>query len=240
MIPGLFVTGTDTGVGKTRVAAAIVRSLISSGHNVGVLKPIATGAVHRDGGWRCEDAEILNQAAGGNLALNEVVPILYADPVAPSVAARLAGERDLSFARIVESTRSAIQASSDRCELIVIEGTGGLLCPLANNSTVADLAIVLDFPLLIVARRGLGTLNHVLLTVEAARSRGLRVVGVILNGADATTNALAEATNADELSRRLGLIPVLADVPHQIEPEALYHSLVDVDWYQRALRPRWG
>jgi dethiobiotin synthetase len=113
----------------------------------------------------------------------------------------------------------------------VVEGVGGFLCPLTDDATVADLAIRLDFPLVVVARRGLGTLNHTLLTVEAAHLRGLRLAGVVLNGAEPPANALAEATNREELSRRLDRVAVLAELDHVPDPAVLWKGLDGVDWY---------
>ena len=121
---------------------------------------------------------------------------------------------------------------------MVVEGVGGLLCPLAEGITVADLAVRLDYPLVIVARRGLGTLNHTLLTVEAALSRSLRVAGVVLNGAEPTVDPVAEATNPAELARRLGPMPILADLPHGIDEEAAAVVMNGLDWYNRASGPR--
>ncbi len=121
---------------------------------------------------------------------------------------------------------------------MVVEGVGGLLCPLAEGITVADLAVRLDYPLVVVARRGLGTLNHTLLTVEAAVSRSLRVAGVVLNGAEPTTDPIAEATNPSELARRLGPVPILAELPHDPGGEAAAVVLRGLDWYNRASRPR--
>ena len=120
---------------------------------------------------------------------------------------------------------------------MVVEGVGGLLCPLAEGMTVADLAIALDYPLVVVARRGLGTLNHTLLTVEAALARGLRVAGVVLNGSEPTADPLAEATNPGELARRLPGVAVLAEVPHG-EDALTGGGLGVVDWWGRALVPR--
>src|SRR6516162_3253545 len=179
---GLFVTGTDTGVGKTFVAAAIARSLIAAGREVGVLKPVATGAERVGEGWRCADAEALIEAIGGGVPLDRVAPLRFEEPLAPSVAARRLGS-PLDRARVLSVVGDALAWWAGRAEVMVVEGVGGLLCPLAEGTTVADLAVALDYPLVIVARRGLGTLNHTLLTVEAARLRGLRVAGVVLNGA---------------------------------------------------------
>ena len=121
---------------------------------------------------------------------------------------------------------------------MIVEGVGGLLCPLAEGITVADLAIRLDYPVVVVARRSLGTLNHTLLTVEAALARALRVAGVILNGAEPTTDPIAEATNPAELARRLGPVPILAVLPHEIGDTAAAVVVNDLDWYNRASGPR--
>jgi dethiobiotin synthetase len=121
---------------------------------------------------------------------------------------------------------------------MVVEGVGGLLCPLAEGATVADLAIALDFPLIVVARRGLGTLNHTLLTVEAARCRGLRMAGVVLNGAEPTVDPIAEQTNPSELSRRLGEVPLLADLPFGANLDTLLAAMPDLDLLGRAAPSR--
>jgi dethiobiotin synthetase len=186
-----------------------------------------------------DDAEQLIAAIGGDVTTAEVCPIAFREPLAPPVAARRTGaslQADDVFARTLE----AIRHWQDRraAEVMVVEGVGGLLCPLAEGITVADLAVRLDYPLVVVARRGLGTLNHTLLTVEAALFRSLRVAGVILNGAEPTTEAIAEATNSAELARRLGPIPILADLPHEPGAEAASVVLDGLDWYNRAGRPR--
>jgi dethiobiotin synthetase len=125
---------------------------------------------------------------------------------------------------------------------MVVEGVGGLLCPIAEGATVADLAIALDYPLLVVAHRGLGTINHTLMTVEAARTRGLRVAGLLLNGARPTTDPIAESTNAEELSRRLPGVAILGEWPHR--PDATAFDLPApvvaevATWYPLAMTPR--
>lgn len=237
-LPGLLVTGTDTGVGKTRIAAAIAGLLAGKGLRVGVLKPVATGAARVGGGWRVDDAEVLREAIGGAVPIERVAPLVFEAPLAPPVAARLGGGT-LSAEAVREAVRDALAWWENRAELMIVEGVGGLLCPLAEGATVADLATWLDHPLVVVARRGLGTLNHTLLTVEAARRRALRVAGVVLNGAEPTADPLAEATNAGELARRLDGVALLADVPHAEAPESLLDSLRVVDWNGLAQRPRW-
>lgn len=236
-LPGLFVVGTDTGVGKTRVAAAIAWALQREGRRVGVLKPVATGATRTpDGGWWCGDAERLVEAIDNDVPRERVAPIVFEEPLAPSVAARRSGS-PLLQETVQHAVADALAWWADRAEVMVVEGIGGLLCPLAEGTTVADLAVGLDFPLVIVARRGLGTLNHTLLTVEAARHRSLRVAGLVLNSPTTEANDAAEATCAGELARRLEGMPVLAELIHDAN-DGLRDPLIFVDWYQRARPPR--
>ena len=238
MVRGLFVTGTDTGVGKTRVAAGIVARLRAQGRRVGVVKPVASGAEQAaDGRLVWTDAEALASAAGG-VDPNRVVPLRYEPPLAPPIAARLAGA-PLTHDQVREATESALAWwVGQGAEVVVVEGVGGLLCPLAEETTVADLAIDLDLPLVVVARRGLGTLNHTLLTVEAARLRGLRLAGVVLNGSEPPDNLLAEATNPAELVQRLGGVALLGEVPHDPAGPVVPSELDLVDWYGWAQPPR--
>ena len=231
-LSGIFVVGTDTGVGKTHIAAALTRAIVRDGRKVGVLKPVATGATQSPDGWICDDAARLIAALENPAPLERVVPLLYSDPLAPSLAARRAG-KPLSQAHVEAVTNKALAWWSERVDVIVVEGIGGLLCPLAEGTTLADLAVALDFPLLIVARRGLGTLNHTLLTVEAANFRSLRIAGIVLNSPEPQTDSLAEALSAQELSRRLPGIAVLAEIDHQ--PDAAWpDSSLFVNWYQQA------
>ncbi len=155
-LPGLFVVGTDTGVGKTFVASAIARTWRLAGRRVGVLKPVASGASVLEGRLVSDDAERLIEAVGGGIPHERVAPIVFEEPLAPPVAARRQGT-PLAMAR-GRSRRSqeCLDWWAERAEVMVVEGVGGLLCPLAEGTTVADLAILLDYPLLIVAHRGLG------------------------------------------------------------------------------------
>jgi dethiobiotin synthetase len=240
-LPGLFVIGTDTGVGKTCVASSIARCLVREGRRVGVLKPLATGVPA--GAGRGDDAARLIAAAGGAIAPERVVPLCFEPPLAPAVAARRLGRR-LEPAEVERALDSALAWWRDRAEVMVVEGIGGLLTPLAEGTTLADLAVRLDYPLVVVARRALGTLNHTLLTIEAALRRGLRIVGIVLNGTAPAGDpgaALAELTNAEELARRLDGIAVLAEVPFHAGPETadFLDDLGGIDWARRALLPRW-
>jgi dethiobiotin synthetase len=238
-LKGLFVTGTDTGVGKTRVAAAIARALRTEGRSVGVLKPAATGATRTENGeWHSEDAEHLIDAIGGGVPIERVAPLLYEEPLAPCVAARRRGE-PLTAARLQQAVADALQLwCAQGAEVIVVEGVGGWLCPLAEGGTVADLAFALDFPVLLVALLGLGTLNHTLLTVESIQRRSLRIAGVILNSPEPATGSTAEATNPEELSRRLPPgVAILDQLPHG-DDCALRARLCNMEWSERTSRPR--
>jgi dethiobiotin synthetase len=216
---GLFITGTDTGVGKTTITVGLIQLLRRQGWSVRVSKPVATGAGQIGGRWISEDTIALAQAAG-QTNLDEITPWAFPEPVAPPVAARLNG-RQLNLNAIASSVRGADRPAS----IMLVEGIGGLLCPLTEADTVAGLAKAVDLPLLIVARRKLGTLNHTLLTVEAAKSRGLRISGLIVNETEPCRD-LAAATNVDEL-RRLIDVPLLAVVPHGRD---VADALSSVDW----------
>jgi dethiobiotin synthetase len=230
---GLFVVGTDTGVGKTRVAAAIARGLSAGGYRVGVLKPVASGATVTDGAWHCEDADLLIEAIGGGVAIEHVAPLLFEEPLAPAVAARRLGV-PLAFQTLAERTQEALAWWSERADVMIVEGVGGLLTPMAEGASVADLAVLVDYPLVIVARRSLGTLNHTLMTVDCALQRGLRIAGIVLNSPEPSAATLAEETNAMELARLLDQIPILGELGFQDDPARLSIAEDPADWYDRA------
>lgn len=174
---GIFVTGTDTGVGKTIVAAGIARYLHDRGIRVGVLKPVTSGALEADGRLVSEDAELLRWAARSTAPAGDTAPYVLREPLAPSEAAR----RDGLIIRY-ERIREAFDRLEGNHDFLIVEGAGGLLVPLADDLLVADLAKHLELPLLIVARPDLGTVNHTLMTCECARSRGIGVLGIVING----------------------------------------------------------
>lgn len=204
---GFFITGTDTGVGKTVVAAALAIVLRESGRDVGVFKPVASGCVRRREGLVSEDAEFLAKAAEAPETLEEISPIRLEAPLAPTVAAARAGvETDL------EPMWEAWRRLRDAHEILLVEGIGGILCPVTPAMSVADLAKEFRLPLLVVARSTLGTINHTALTIEAARARGLAVAGVVINRYNHESPDLAEMTSPDEIwrvtgARVLGLVP---------------------------------
>jgi dethiobiotin synthetase len=221
---GLFITATDTGVGKTVVTEALVRLLRRQGQGVRVCKPVAAGARWVKGRWVSDDTIKLAEAAGIEDDWEQVTPWVWPEPVAPSLAARRAGAA-VTLAEIVEAVR--VRGRADKP--LLVEGVGGLLCPLTDTETVADLAGMLALPLIVVTRRSLGTLNHTLLTLEAAAQRGLHVAGVVVNETT-PPQGLADETNVDELRRRI-TAPILAVVPHQPHPpiDAL-PALAAVEW----------
>jgi dethiobiotin synthetase len=204
---GFFITGTDTGVGKTVVAAALAIVLRESGRDVGVFKPVASGCVRRREGLVSEDAEFLAKAAEAPETLEEISPIRFEAPLAPTVAAARAGvETDL------EPMWEAWRRLRDAHEILLVEGIGGILCPVTPAMSVADLAKEFRLPLLVVARSTLGTINHTALVIEAARARGLAVAGVVINRYNHESPDLAEMTSPDEIWRVTG-VRVLGLVP---------------------------
>jgi dethiobiotin synthetase len=215
---GLFVTATDTGVGKTEVACALVSAARADGLDAVGMKPAQSGVVAGEP----SDADRLRAASGAAEPFDAICPYSFAAPLAPAVAARAEG-RDVSFARIVDAAR----ALAARHAAVVVEGAGGLLVPLTERETFADLAVALALPVAVVARAGLGTVNHTALTVEALRRRGLAVVALVLNrtGPDDDPSV---PHNAAEIARLTGLAPVatLPFVPDIAAREVALRSML--------------
>jgi dethiobiotin synthetase len=166
---GLFVTGTDTGVGKSVLAASVCAALAARGERVAAFKPVVTGLDDEPGEFG-HDHELLAAAANAGQAPEDVAPYRFGPPLSPHLAAELAGER-IEPARLLEARAH---------ELLVCEGVGGLMVPITTGYLVRDLAVDIALPVVVAARTGLGTINHTLLTVEAARTAGLRVAGVVM------------------------------------------------------------
>ena len=205
---GLFFTGTDTGVGKTYVTALVARALTGAGCRVGVYKPVASGV--GDGGFE-EDAVLLWNAAGRPGELERVCPQRFAAPLAPHLAARAEGRRIDA-----ELLRTGVDYWRQRSDVVLAEGAGGLMSPLGEDEYVADLAYDLGYPLVVVARNALGTINQTLQTlISAAAFRdGLPVAGVVLNQPSSPDDDASLASNRRELEVRCGP-PVLAEVSWQ-------------------------
>jgi dethiobiotin synthetase len=199
---GCFVSGTDTGVGKTVVGRTLVAALRARGVDVGVLKPIETGV----GAAGPADALALRAAAGVNDPLDAICPQRFALPAAPTVAAAAEGRRvDL------DAVQQAFEAIAARRDFTLVEGAGGLLVPAAEGVTMADLAARFGLPLLVVARAALGTINHTLLTLEAAAARKLELVGVVISHAG---GELSGADSANLVALRDALGPqLLGEIP---------------------------
>lgn len=210
----LFVTGTDTGVGKTYVSQALIKGWRAQGLRVGVMKPCETG-LKESGVWGPpQDAEKLLSASGASLTLDEVCPFRFGEPMAPAEVAALEGG-DVSF----DTIESGFHAIAERHDVTLVEGAGGLLVPYSGSLTAADLIARLKIPLIVVARIGLGTINHTCLTVEAVRARGLELLGVVFTRAE--DPALSppgpdEARNPDAVARLCG-IKILANLPFSPE-----------------------
>lgn len=225
MSPGLFVTGTDTGVGKTLVACAVAAALRARGIDVGAMKPVETGV----GPAGPSDAHALAAAAGDGDPLELVCPQRFALAAAPSVAAAEAGGRV-----DVDAIRRAFDALAGRHEWLVVEGAGGLLVPLRDDFAMADLAGELALPLLVVARAALGTINHTLLTLEAAAARGLRVAGVVVSHG-AVPIAPADGANLGALRGALG--PLLRGEVRTLKPgESVPAGAIDIDGLLESVR----
>jgi dethiobiotin synthetase len=171
---GLFVTGTDTGVGKTVVAGSLCAALAARGERVAAFKPVVTGLDEAVDEWP-RDHELLSAAGGGRQSPDHVAPLVFGPPVSPHHAAELAGAaiEPLELA-------AAARAAAEGTDVLICEGVGGLLVPLTTGYLIRDLALELDLPLVVAARPGLGTINHTLLTLEAARAAGLEVSAVVI------------------------------------------------------------
>lgn len=213
---GLFITGTDTGVGKTAVAAGIVRLLRTDSACVGAYKPVASGSVTGPNGLCWGDVEELHSALGGEYSREVICPQRFHAAVAPPIAARM--EETVVNP---DQLRAGALWWRDRVEVLVVEGAGGLLSPITETESNADLAIDLGFPLLVVSRLSLGTINHTLLTLEAARARGLPVAGILLNQAIPPDPAdQSSETNPAELAMRT-TVPLLGVIPFQVGSDLL-------------------
>jgi dethiobiotin synthetase len=234
-IPGLFVTGTDTGVGKTVVAGAIAHWFHRRHRRVAVCKIAATGCARRREGLVSEDAEFLAVCADAKHPLDLIAPLRYAEPLAPAIAAQRAG-RPIDWFML----GNAIRLMSQSSDVMIIEGVGGIMVPMDEDHTVLDVAVALKIPAIVVARPGLGTINHTLLTVRALRSAGVQVAGVVVNRYPPDSAGIAEETNPRAIEH-WGKVPVVCVVPDEplaqaplTLPPGIVAAIEQVDWEQRA------
>ncbi|WP_076998547.1 dethiobiotin synthase [Variovorax sp. KK3] len=212
MTPHCFVTGTDTGVGKTLVSSAILFSLAASGLRAVGMKPVAAGVEQIDGEWINEDVLHLDAAGNVEAPLALRCPYLLRAPMSPHLAAHDEGVRIE-----LPTLRSAYEALAQRADVVVVEGAGGFRVPLADDLDGADLAQALGLPVVLVVGLRLGCLNHALLTAEAIRARGLRLAGWA--GSVVDPHMLALQANVDTLRARLNA-PFLGVVPRLAAPDA--------------------
>jgi dethiobiotin synthetase len=236
-IPALLVTGTDTGVGKTLVAGAIGDWFRRRAFRVSVLKPCATGCVHRREGLVSEDAEFLAHCANARFPLDVICPQCYAEPLAPAVAAERA-HKPLDW----EAIDRSITAMSAESDVMIVEGVGGLMVPMDAKHTFRDVAVWMNVPTVVVARPGLGTINHTLLTINSLREANVPIAGVVINRYPPDSASIAEETNPRAIEK-WGKVPVLCLVPEdklgglQL-PDGIVAAIDTVDWEKLTGRKR--
>ncbi len=203
-----FITGTDTGVGKTVVTAALATALRLQGLRVGVMKPVETGCPQEEGYLLPQDALFLCAAAKCTAPQELIAPYTFAEPVAPAIAAELAG-----ITINIKYIRSCYERLRAEHDVVLVEGAGGLLVPLTEHLCMQDIAVELGLPVLIVARNMLGTINHTALTVTVARERS-HILGVVLNSTQFPAPFdIATQTNREAL-QRWGRAPLCCQLPY--------------------------
>jgi dethiobiotin synthetase len=207
MRTGIFITATDTGVGKTIVSAGLILALKARGLNVGYMKPVESGCPVLDGEVVPQDVRFIREVCGIRDDLDLMCPYRLKAGAAPSIASRLE-ETHIDISYIVDQY---FQLSLMH-EIVVVEGVGGLMVPLNNSELVTDLILQLGLETVIVARPGLGTINHSLLTINLAKMMGIAVAGVVINGFGKEAIGLPERTNPDEIAH-FGNVPVLGILP---------------------------
>ena len=210
---GLFITGTDTEVGKTYVATLIVKDLVAAGHRVGVYKPVASDCVLDGPQLVSEDAVALWEAANRPLSLEAVCPQRFRAPLAPHLAARNEG-RELDTTLL----REGLSRWVGECDIVVVEGAGGLMSPISDDEYFADLAYDLNYPVLVVSPNVIGAINQTLQTLVTASCfrGGIHVAGVILNDSRMFDGDLSMETNRQQIASR-SMAPVLTRVQYEAD-----------------------
>jgi dethiobiotin synthetase len=231
----LFVTGTDTEIGKTFVSCALLHGFKRAGLRAAAMKPIAAGAIERDGEWHNEDADQLDAAAGVVLPPEIRTPYLLKAPAAPHIVAAHEGV-SLDMARIVECHEEAAK----RADVVVVEGVGGFRVPLSDEHDTADLACALALPVVLVVGVRLGCISHALLSAEAIAARGLRLAGWVANivAPDMLYREENIETVGKWLARKHGA-PLIGTVPHLAPPSAEKAAqAIDIEGLLNVLRMR--
>jgi dethiobiotin synthetase len=216
---GWFVTGTDTGVGKTWVSVSLMHALREQGHRVLAMKPVASGCAKTEEGLRSGDALMLQEAASSSLPYERLNPYAFEAAIAPHIAARHAGV-SIDMGRLAREAR----ALGTECDYLVVEGVGGWYVPLSGQEKVSDLAVRIGLPVVLVVGMRLGCINHALLTAESIEHSGLKLAGWVANLVDPHMEAVAE--NVRDLSLRLrapllGLLPYM----HGHHPRQAVHAM---------------
>ncbi|MBF6570805.1 MAG: dethiobiotin synthase [Candidatus Binataceae bacterium] len=216
-----LISGTDTGVGKTTLGSGLAFALQVRGMRVGVMKPVETGCPERDGALFPADADALNAGTFANWPMELVCPYRYRAPLAPPVAAEADGAPTPDMDRIVAAFRR-IEAQAD---VMIVEGAGGLMVPIMWEKNYADLALMLELELVLVAANRLGALNAALLTLDYAARRGMKIAGYVWSDVD-PDNTPAMATNVRSLER-LTSVPRLGHTRHKapLDPAIVQHLL---------------
>jgi len=204
---GIFITGTDTGVGKTFVAVGIASALQKQRVNVGVMKPVHTGCKAKNGALIPQDSALLARSACVDDPLDLMTPYMFREPVAPYVAAI---ENDIEID--IDRIRESFKRLCGRHEYMIVEGIGGVLVPITQNFYVADLIKRLRLPAIVVTRPGLGTINHTILTINCLRERKIPIKGIIVNYSLKEKDTLAEKRGPETIGR-LSRVPILGIIP---------------------------
>lgn len=225
---GLFITGTDTEVGKTYVATLIVKELVAAGHRVGVYKPVASDCVSDGRQLVSEDAVALWEAAGRPLSLDAVCPNRYQAPLAPHLAARAAG-RELD----ADGMRKGLEIWADECDIIIVEGAGGLMSPISDDEYFADLAYDFGYPSVVVAPNAIGAINQSLsaLITASCFQDGIPLAGVLLNDCRSFDGDISMDSNREQIASR-AMVPVLSRLRYEGEK---FDD--EVDWMKVARSP---
>ena len=216
MTRGFFITGTDTGVGKTIIAGALILVIRSLGLRVCGMKPIETGCMKAESGFKdrvleTSDGMFLKETADMDDSIDVITPIRFEKPLAPFPASEIEGiPVDIED---IDKIKKAFKYLLKKYDMVVVEGIGGLLVPIQRDYFVLDLAKDFGLPIIIVSRPGIGTINHTLLTVNYAMKEGLNVAGIILNYSRPPENTLAEETNP-QVIRQISPVPILGVFPY--------------------------
>lgn len=210
-MPGIFITGTDTNIGKTVVASGLAGALKNRGYSIGVMKTVQSGAAFEKGIHYSQDARLMMKAVKSNDAVGLTCPVLLHLPLAPATAAEMEGKTiDL------ELIKSSFVELEKRHDLVIVEGAGGIAVPVHKKFLISDLISLLDIPVIIVARPSLGTINHTFLTIEHARMSGLSIIGLIINN---YKGGIAEEKSPKAITELTG-IPLLGIIPNDMSINA--------------------